>query len=254
MKYSGFLLLFLCFLCTTLKLQSQSADGLWLQAEKLEKEMKEIQAYGIYQQILQQQPNHLKALVKCSELASRIGKLQSENKKQVQYYSAALVYAKKALQINAYDSDVNLVLAIAYGRFALMRSGSEKVEMVREIKAYAERSLKYNPDNFKAMHVLGKWHYEVSNLNMIEQAAVRFFFGGLPDASLDSSIYFYQKAKTLAPGFSLNYLELAKALHRNGQKKQALYYLNQLFTLPFIVAEDAYIRKEATKLRRDWQN
>jgi hypothetical protein len=133
-----------------------------------------------------------------------------------------------------------------------MRSGSEKVAYVKDIKAYAEKSLFYNRSNFKALHVLGKWHYEVSNLNFIELAAVKVFFGGLPEASLDSSIYFYERARALAPNFSLNYLELAKARYRNGETRTALALLRKIHTLPVTSSEDGIIRAEANRLISSW--
>jgi tetratricopeptide (TPR) repeat protein len=232
----------------------QSVESLIQKGIDLEKKLNETQAYKTYQEVLSKQPLHLFALVRCSELASRIGKLQHSEQIQEKYYKDALGYALKAIKVKPDDSEANLVLSVAYGRLALLKSGGEKVEYVKEIKAYAEKALRLNRSNFKALHVLGKWHYEVSDLNMIELAAVRLFYGGLPVASLDSSILFYEKAKTLAPGFALNYLELAKAKKRKGDKKAAVQLLKVIFTLPPSSSEDGFIRSEANRLLRSWGN
>lgn len=231
----------------------QSVTELIRQAEKLEQEMKESAAYQIYKDVLKQQPNHLLALIRCSELASRIGKQQTGKPRQMEYYEAALNYAKQAVRVNPNSSDANMVMSIAYGRMVLMRSGGEKISHVRSIKSYAERAVQLNANNFKALHVLGKWHYEVSNLNMMERAGARIFFGGLPGASIDSSIYYYEKARTLSPGFLLNYLELAKACYRKGQKAKAVQLLHYMAKLPNTASEDILVRKEAGQLLKEWR-
>jgi len=234
--------------------RAQTAETYVNHGMNYEKQLNESMAYKSYQDALRLQPQHLYALIRCSELASRIGKLQKSEAAQQKYYQDALNYARRALKINPNDSDANLVLSIAYGRLALLKSGSEKVAYVKEIKSYAEKSLYHNRSNFKALHVLGKWHYEVSNLNFIELAAVRVFYGGLPDASLDSSIYFYERAKALAPAFSLNYLELAKARNRNGETRVAVGLLRKIFTLPASSSEDGLIRAEANRLINSWED
>ena len=144
-------------------------------------------------------------------------------------------------------------MAIAVGRVVLIKSGKEKISAVKDIKKYADIALKANPDNFKAWHILGKWNYEVSNLNMIERAAAKVFFGGLPDASLKNSIADYEKAKALSPQFMLNYLELAKAYHRNDETKLALEQLKKVLILPAKTEDDPRIKAEAQQLIKDWQ-
>ena len=253
-QFYRIILLNTVLLTLVLSARTQTVESLIQKGVDFEKKINEVQAYKTYQEVLKLQPLHLFALVRCSELACRIGKLQNLEKLQEKYYNDALTYAKRAIKVKSDDSDANLVLSLAYGRLALLKSGSERVEYVKEIKAYAEKSLRLNRSNFKALHVLGKWHYEVSNLNMIELAAVRLFYGGLPEASLDSSIYFYEKVRVLAPGFALNYLELAKAKKRNGDKKSAAQLLKVIFTLPPSSSEDGLIRSEANRLLRSLGN
>lgn len=233
--------------------RAQSITDLIRQGDQFEKEMKEPAAYQLFREVLKQQPNHLHALIRCSELASRLGKLQTQKTKQMEYYQAALDYATRALKVNASSSDANMVMAIAFGRMVLMRSGGEKISHVRSIKAYAEKSLQFNANNFKALHVLGRWHYEVSNLNMMERAGAKIFFGGIPAATIDSSIYYYEKARALSPGFLLNYLELSKAYYRKGQKGKSIQLLHHLLKLPDAASEDKLVRREANHLLKEWR-
>ena len=125
--------------------------------------------------------------------------------------------------------------------------------MVKDIRHLADAAIKLNPNNFKAWHILGKWNYEVSNLSMIEKAATRVFYGGLPDASFTASINAYEKARQLNPNFSLNYLELAKAYKKNHQKQKAISLLKMMLPLPIQTEDDPRIKKEAAELIKSWE-
>jgi len=143
-------------------------------------------------------------------------------------------------------------MSLAYGRMALLLTGKEKVAYVRDIKTYAERAVSYNPKNFKALHVLGKWHYEVTSLNAVEKAGLKVFYGGLPKASYDSSLYFYQRAAALSTSFVLNYLEMAKVYYKMKNKTKAIEMLKQAIKLPDATSEDALVKKEAAALLKEW--
>lgn len=123
---------------------------------------------------------------------------------------------------------------------------------LKEIRSNAEKALKLNPNHGRAWHVIGKWHYEVSNLGMMEKAGVRLIYGGLPAASLKESIQAYEKAKALEPNFALNYLELAKAYKRNDDKTKAIECLRKLPTLPNKTLDDSRIKAEGATLLKEW--
>ncbi|NCU05987.1 MAG: hypothetical protein GXC73_18635 [Chitinophagaceae bacterium] len=232
---------------------AQPVDELVKQGDLLEKQLKEEEAYQKFKEAVKHDPVHLHALVRCSELASRIGRRQATKEKQMDFYQAAKIYAERALKVNPKDSEANVVMSLAYARMSLLKSGKEKVEHVREIKNYADRALLNNPNNFKALFVIARWHYEVSNLGGVERAAVKVFYGGLQKNSLDSAVYYYEKVKLLSPAFILNYLELAKAYNRAGKREKAVGLLNHLLRMPNTAADDDTIKTEARQLLKSWK-
>lgn len=249
-KFAFVLLIF--FICSGY-VQSQPVDELIKQGDLLEKQFKEEEAYQKFKEVIKQQPRHLYALTRCSELASRIGRRQPTREKQMDYYTAAKIYAERALKINSKDSEANVVMALAYARMSLLKSGKEKVAYVREIKTYSERAVAESPDNFKALFVIARWHYEVSNLSGVERAAVKLFFGGLQKNSLDSAIFFYERVRTLKPDFVLNYLELAKAYHKGNRTEKAKELLRYMLRLPNTAADDPVVKTEAKQLLEEWK-
>jgi len=232
---------------------AQDVNVLLRKADHLEDLKKENDAYKTYLEILKIYPNHLPALCKGSELCSVIGNRQAEKSSKLTYFREARRYAETALRINPAYPDANFVMAMAMGRMALVLSGREKVAAVNDIKKYAELAIRYDAKNFKAYHVLGKWHFEVSSLSSIERIAVKVLFGGMPSSSFNESIKFYEKSRSLKPDFILNYLEIAKAYHKNDQDGKAIEVLKRLQNIPVKMADDPRIKKEGYELMKKLQ-
>ena len=245
----------LLIFCLSAAFQSFSQDVNYLikEGEQLEIAMKDEEAVKKYQEALKLSPNDLKALVKTSEMNSIIGNRQKDKKKKEEYYNAARTYAESALKVNATDADANYVMSMAMGRMAMIKSGKEKVQHVRDIKKYADAALASNPNHFKALHVLGKWHLEVTMLNFAEKAALKVIYGGLPEASLPLAVLNFEKARAIDPWFVLNYLELAKAYKENGQSDKAIEVLTKMQKLPPKTQDDPGYKAEGKKLLESLQ-
>jgi tetratricopeptide (TPR) repeat protein len=231
---------------------AQDFNTLVKEADRLEAVPNEKAALAHFKEALKLQPQNVYVLTKCSELCSRIGNREKNTASRDSYYAAAQTYARTALHYQPHHDEANVAMAIAIGRVALLKSGKEKIGAVKDIKKYADLALKSNNRNFKAWHIIGKWHYEVSNLNMMEKAATKVFYGGLPAASLKESIRAYEFAKGLNPGFVLNYLELAKAYERNEEKTKAISLLRAIASLPAKTEDDPRIKAEAAVLLKKW--
>ncbi|MFC4261576.1 hypothetical protein ACFOWM_01680 [Ferruginibacter yonginensis] len=247
----------LLIVCTslfiTLCTSAQDVNTIIADAHKIEAIPNEKGAFLKFKEVLKIQPNNLVALVKCSELCCRIGAREKNTQVRDEYYNTAVIYAKTAYRLYPNSDEANVAMALAIGRTILLKSGKEKIVAVRELKAYADKAVAVNPSNFKGWHILGKWHYEVSNLNAIERAGAKIMYGGIPSASLKTSISSYEKAKMLSPGFTLNYLELAKAYWRNDDDDKAIAQLNYLLTLKNQTEDDPRIKEEAKTLLKKWQ-
>ncbi|GGA82614.1 hypothetical protein GCM10011511_01990 [Puia dinghuensis] len=226
----------------------QDVSVLMAKAAQLEAAFKEEKALPVYQQVLQLQPRNIPALCRCSDLNCRIGNREADQGKKIDYFKAGYRYAQSAYRLDSTNSEVNVVIAFSLARMALIQSGKEKVAAANEIKRFAEQAIRYDPTNFKAYHILGRWNYEVSNLNFIERTLARWFFGALPQASLAEAIRNYEKSRSLRPDFMLNYFELARAYRREGKKDKAIALLRHMETLRDGMYDDRMVRKEGRQL------
>jgi len=245
------LLIFCCFFIA-LAVHAQDISQLLKEAYQFEAIPDEKAALAKYKDVLKQQPLHMYALCKASELCSRIGKRQTDPKLRDDYFIAAGTYAGIALKINPGDSEANCVMAISLGRSSMSKSGKDKINNAKEIKKYLDKSLQKDDSNYKAWHVLGRWHYEISNLNLLERAAVNFLYGGVPSASISESIRCFEKARALAPWFILNYYEMARAYFDNGDKLKGNECISKLLALPNVTEDDPVIKEKGKGLLKLW--
>ena len=230
---------------------AQDVNALLREAQQLEESFKENESFGKYSEILKLQPVNLTALCKCSELCSRIGNRQNEKAKKTDYFRAAKTYANAAVRVNPNNSEANFVMAFALGRQTLISSGRERIAAVKDIRYYADLSIREDPNNFKSYHVLGKWNYEVSNLSLTERSMAKWIFGGLPKASLQDAITDFERSLALNPSFLLNYLELARAYSRNNERRRAVEILEKMLTLPNMMLDDVRVKDEGRRLLND---
>lgn len=240
-------------LLITQNLLAQDIGSLVKEADRLEASNNEKAAFEKFKEVLKFQPTNIYVLNKCSELCSRIGKREALPARQNDYYEAAKSYAATALKISPNNAEANCVMAIALGRISMNKSGKEKVAAAKEIKKYVDVALKNDPNNYKAWHVLGRWHFEISSLNMFERAAVKILFGSMPASSMEESIKAFEKAHSLAAAFVLNNFEMARAYKKIGQKQKAIQVLQAMLLLPNTTEDDVIIKNDGRKLLNEWR-
>lgn len=250
MKLFPFLLL---FVFSINQLFAQDYNAVVKEADRLEAIPDEKAALAKFKEAVKLQPSSLYALTKCSELYCRVGGREKSTKVRDEYYATAQVYAKTAIKLYPNSDEANVAMAFSIAKSLMLKSGKEKIVAVKQLKSYGDKAVTENSRNFKAWHVLGKWNYEVSSLSAIERTAVKLIYGGLPAASLGNSIMYYEKAKSLAPNFTLNYLELAKAYNKNDEKTKALTQLNYLLAIKNQTEDDPRIKAEAQTLINKWR-
>jgi tetratricopeptide (TPR) repeat protein len=230
---------------------AQDTTALLQKAARSEAAFREEQALSEYRAVLSVRPQQLTALIRCSDLSCRIGNRETDRNKKIDYFKAGYQYAQTAYRLDPTNSEANVVMAFSLGRMVLIQTNKERVTAAGDIKRYAGYAIRYDPSNFKAYHILGRWHYEVSRLNFLERTFARWFYGSLPEASLADAIKNYEKSMALRPDFMLNYLELAKALRRDGQNERAIGLLRHMDKLHDEMYDDRQVRQEGRKLLHD---
>lgn len=233
---------------------SQDINVLLKEADNLEKQQKETDALEKYKLVLLQEPTHMKALVKSSELNASLGNRQPDKNTKRLYYETALAFANRAFQADSTQADASYAMAMASGKMTDIETENKKlVAYVRDVKKYTDKALALNANHAKANYTMGKWNYEMANLSGLKKAAVKILYGGLPEGTLEMAIQYMEKCRTLEPYFAANYLDLAKAYKDDHKPAQAMEVLAKLVKLPTRTGDDPAIKAEGAKLLEGMQ-
>ncbi len=248
--------LFVALLLVILSTGAMAQDVAILLKEglNLERTQKEEEALAKYKEVLKVDVNNVKALIRGAELSCAVGARQPEQKTRTTYYNQAKGYANAALLLDSNSADANYVRAVVAGKLTEVESDNKKiVEQVKDIRIYVDKALQLNPNHARANYVLGRWIYEMVNLNWAKKAALKLIYGGLPEYSIDSAYKYMEKARTLDQYFVLNYLDLAKAYKQDNKPAKAIEVLNKLVRLPTRTADDIALKEEGKKLLNEMQ-
>ncbi len=232
---------------------AQDANSMLAEASKIEMLPNESLALSRYKDILKIYPQNITALSKSSELCSRIGSRESAGVSQNAWYDAALQYANRAIAFSPRSDQANVSKAMIIGKSSLTKSSKEKIKGAKEIKQLLDIALATNPKNYLAWHILGRWNYELSNVNSFERAAARVFVTSVPEGSLKNSIICFENARKLSPDFILNNIELAKAYYANNQPIKGINLLQEAIKMPVTTEDDPRLKQKAHNLINDWK-
>jgi tetratricopeptide (TPR) repeat protein len=245
--YSLFLILLL-----SLPSWAQTAAEYYQQAKDKIAKLDETGAYPLLLKAIKLDNKNADLLTCTAFYASREGNRQKNKELRNAYFEQAKIFIDAAIKITPNDVETNYVLAVVLGRIALVSSSKEKVAVSRHIKEVVDKAIQLNPNHAGSWHALGRWNYEISQLNFVEKAAVNMLFGGLPTGDLKSALTAYAKSIQLNPLAALYYLDYAIALNKNNQTDLAKTILQKLLTIPNSTQDDASIKLQAQALLKDW--
>jgi tetratricopeptide (TPR) repeat protein len=244
-----FALVLFSFLSFSGSVFSQDIAILAKEAENIERQLKEPEALAKYKQILVLDPNNIKWLVKATELEVAIGGREKDEKNKRLLFESAMAYAQRALKLDPNSADANYAMATVSGKMTDLDIENKKiVAYVKDVKEYADKALSINPNHARANYTLGKWHYEMVTLSGLKKAAVKLFYGGLPNGDLEKAIVYMEKCRTLEPYFVTNQFDLAKAYKENRQPAKAIEVLERMVKMPNRLFNDIALKTEGAKL------
>ncbi len=133
----------------------------------------------------------------------------------------AITVAHDALDRAPHDAMCIVAVAVCEGKLARDADIRERVASAREAKRYAEAALQADPHCDLAEHVLGVWNFEVSQVGAAKRALAKWFYGGIPDASLAEAAAHLQRAIQLAPQVVKHHIALGFVYAKSGDSVAA---------------------------------
>lgn len=181
-----------------------------------------------YEEALKADPKSYEALWKATREAVDVGEY-SDDKERERLYGAAEQYARRAVEANPADAEAHAQLARALGRKALSLGKKDQVKYAGDVRSAALDALRINPKQPAALHVMGKWNYEVLRLSGITRFMAKTFLGGkvFDSANWDDAQRYMEESVQLDPTHLIHRLDLARiyAAHDNKAKAREQYEL-----------------------------
>jgi len=192
-----------------------------------------------YRRAVELDSSNYEALWKLARAYVDVG-MALPKKEQPQHYALGEKLARRCATLYPDSANGHFFLAVALGRVALYEGGKRKIQISKEVKAEAERALQADPKHDGAMHVLGRWNYELADLNFIERTVAKIVFGGLPSgASYEQSAQYFAQAIKFSPEKPVHHYELARTLLKLDRDSDARQHLEQCLALPEVFWDDS---------------
>jgi tetratricopeptide (TPR) repeat protein len=179
---------------------SRELKAMLVEAKALQQQHRESAALAQYEQILKQYPRTYEALWQAAVLSARIGQRYTDESRRGAYYTSARQYADRAYALQPNGGEANYAVALTLAQQATISNAHQRLNLYKTIKLYAYRAVEYAPTLPDAWQVLGRWHYRVAHLNLLERGYYRVFLGGGPTgASNTEAMAALRKARELDP-------------------------------------------------------
>jgi tetratricopeptide (TPR) repeat protein len=112
-----------------------------------------------------------------------------------------------------------------------------------------EQATHIDPNDASALHLLGRWHYDVASMGWITRKAAAAFFAEPPTATYQEAKEFFERAESISPGFwKSNQVMLAQTEKQLGNKAEAIKWAASALNIPVRSTDDAKAHEDATKL------
>ncbi len=160
----------------------------------------------------------------------------------------AINYAKRAVELDNNNPDSYYMLSIAYAAYIKDASFKEMVGYSDDIKENIEKAIELDPKHHRAMHALGRWYFQVSDLGVVLIGLAEFFYGQIPTASFELAAEQFEKAYAIK-ALPIHLLWWGKSLLKDSKKDSAKIVLQKLLNSPTVeYGDEAYIREAKSLL------
>lgn len=94
----------------------------------------------------------------------------------------------------------HMAACICRGRLALFSDNKTKVRLAKEAQEAARTALQLEPGNDLAHHLMGRWHFEMAQINFVVRQLIRFVYGAaLAPGTFEDALSEFRTAVQLNP-------------------------------------------------------
>ncbi|VDM99787.1 unnamed protein product [Thelazia callipaeda] len=141
-------------------------------------------------------------------------------------------YASKAYAIDENDFEALRWMAILIGSATDFMGPKEKIEQGKIFKAYLDRAIDQQPNEYSLLHSRGRFTFEIANLSWLEKKLCNTLFSRIPDTNINDALADFLEAEKYAPFiWPENLLYVTRCYVILKQRELALKYLHKVETM-----------------------
>jgi tetratricopeptide (TPR) repeat protein len=170
---------------------------------------------------------------------------------KARWFATSEGLARRAVALYPDSSEAHFFLAVAIGQMTKVTGGKRRIELSKDVKREAEATLSIAPGHAGAMHVLGRWNYEIAGLGWFSKVAAKVVYGGVPSGSYQEAKEWFERAIALRPDMPLNRLWLGETLIKLDDYPGAREELQACLDLDDVLWDDPLTKAQAQKRLRE---
>ncbi|MEW5306025.1 MAG: hypothetical protein WDW36_008527 [Sanguina aurantia] len=164
--------------------------------------------------------------------------------------SRALEYAEAAVAADPRCMSARVACCVSKGRLALFVSDARtKVKLACDAQSDVKVAIELDPSNDTAHHLMGRWNYEMVQVNAFARTLVRILYGAsLMAGSYPEALACYRTAAALCPTCVIHPVEVGRTLLKLKQPEEAVVHLRHALTLTALDINDVLQHHAAEQL------
>ena len=168
------------------------------------------------------------------------------------WFSSSEGLARRCVALYPDSSEAHFFLAVAIGQMTKVVGGKRRIELSKDVQREAEATLSLDPNHAGAMHILGRWNYEVAGIGWLTKVAAKVVYGGAPPgASYENAKEWFERAIAIRPDMPLNRLWLGETLIKLDDYTGAREQLQMCLALDDVLWDDHLTKAKAAKQLRE---
>ncbi|MBT3254593.1 MAG: hypothetical protein HN995_04020 [Candidatus Marinimicrobia bacterium] len=168
-----------------------------------------------------------------------------------QYIYDGRTYAEKALALNDKSAAAHKWYAIHHGQIGEAEGTEQKIKNSYGMRDHTMLAIKYDPSNAANYHVMGRWHYALSDLSWIERQIASIIYATPPEASFEEALEFFKKAHDLDKEDIRNMLYIGYCYDELDDEKTASDWFNMAMNTKATSDSDRGLQAEAKQALDD---
>lgn len=140
----------------------------------------------------------------------------------------ALEFARQSVMLDNENSKCHLWYAILLGDTCKYGDTKEKLLKGNMFEQHVKTCLELDPSNSTALHLLGRYCFEVAGIKWWEAKIAAALFGTVPKSSYEEALDHFLKADDLNSEWTENKLFIVRCMVKLGRKEDGLVWIKKI--------------------------